>query len=287
MQLIRKVGLVFIGGTVGTMIAGGALNAILGNPWEDPPQGISVFAGLLLGNFLYAAVLYFPIRNSLLSGKALFAAAFLACFGLSVFLTQVEALVFLDMESSQLLFASIHGTLAALIFAGLAVRVYARRSASAMERGSRLSSGQWVWRIAVADVSYVVLYFAAGLMIIGFVKEFYDTQNLQVGPWILPLQIVRGLAYVAFTIWLVRSLHGPRWQVALSMALLFPVYAGVAALLTPNGIMPDHVRYWHMLEIGWSNFVFGGIIGFLFWQRIESTEAPSVSDEPSRATLGG
>jgi hypothetical protein len=119
-------------------------------------------------------------------------------------------------------------------------------------------------------------------LIIGFVKEFYDTQELPPRSWILPLQVFRGLAYVAFTIWLIRSMLGSRWQVGLSMALLFPVYAGVAALLVPNAIMPDHVRYWHMLEIGWSNFVFGGLVGFLFWQPIKSNEAHTSNDTEGR-----
>ena len=38
--------------------------------------------------------------------------------------------------------------------------------------------------------------------------------------------------------------------------------------------MPDHVRYAHMLEIGWSNFVLGLLIGFLFWNPTATTEIP-------------
>ena len=49
------------------------------------------------------------------------------------------------------------------------------------------------------------------------------------------------------------------------MGLLCPVIAGVAGLLSPNGIMPDYVRYWHMLEIAWSNLVFGMVVGYVFW----------------------
>lgn len=77
--------------------------------------------------------------------------------------------------------------------------------------------------------------------------------------------MLRGLGYVLFTLYLVRSIAGSRRACSLSMGLLFPVIAGVAGLLSPNGIMPDHVRYWHMLEIGWSNLVFGMIVGWVFW----------------------
>jgi hypothetical protein len=41
--------------------------------------------------------------------------------------------------------------------------------------------------------------------------------------------------------------------------------------------MPDHVRYAHMVEIGWSNFVFGLVIGFLFWKPCSTIKESAVA----------
>ncbi len=47
---------------------------------------------------------------------------------------------------------------------------------------------------------------------------------------------------------------------------MFPLLAGVAALVIPNGVMPPDVRFWHGLEVGWSNAVFGFLTGWVFWR---------------------
>jgi hypothetical protein len=134
---------------------------------------------------------------------------------------------------------------------------------------------KWLTRILLVSVVCMLLYFSAGIMIIPFVRAFYETQNIPTGAWFIPFQVLRGMGYVLFTLYLVRSIAGPRWRCSLSMGLLFPVIAGVAGLLSPNGIMPDHVRYWHMLEIGWSNLVYGMIVGYVFWTGGNAVEAPS------------
>ncbi len=35
--------------------------------------------------------------------------------------------------------------------------------------------------------------------------------------------------------------------------------------------MPDWVRPFHILEIGWSNFVYGLLVGYLFWRPRATT----------------
>jgi hypothetical protein len=53
-----------------------------------------------------------------------------------------------------------------------------------------------------------------------------------------------------------------------------------AGLIPPNPFMPDYVRYAHMLEIGWSNFVLGLLIGFLFWNPpLIAAEATRTQEE--------
>jgi hypothetical protein len=70
-----------------------------------------------------------------------------------------------------------------------------------------------------------------------------------------------------------------RRQASLAMAVMVPLVHGVAALIPPNPFMPDFVRHAHMIEIGWSNFVLGLLIGFLFWNPPSTTAEPAQSLE--------
>jgi hypothetical protein len=42
------------------------------------------------------------------------------------------------------------------------------------------------------------------------------------------------------------------------------VIGGLAPLVVPNPLMPDAIRYAHMVEVVCSNLVFGGLAGWLF-----------------------
>ncbi|NIP16885.1 MAG: hypothetical protein GWM87_01020 [Xanthomonadales bacterium] len=151
--------------------------------------------------------------------------------------------------------------------------------------GAKLTTGTWIRRFAGASLAYVFLYFAAGLMIIGQVQEFYDTQNMEVGAWFLPLQLCRGALYVASALYLLRNMRCTRWQASLATGFMFPILAGVAGLLSPNPIMPEAIRYWHILEIGWSNLVYGMLVGYLFWKprQLRAGNREPVKAEPARA----
>jgi hypothetical protein len=267
MHPLIRVACVAVGSMVGTLAAEALLTALLGDLWQEKPAGPNVLAWMLLGHCLTAAALYFPVRLSRLAGRRLFAALFLACFGLGVILAQVEAAVFLEMSGREMAFTALLGTSSVLVAVVLAVWLYEPAPDGRPGGTTSMTLGSWSWRLAVADLCYVFLYFLAGALIYRFVQDYYASQDFDPGPWILPLQFFRGLMYMAFTVWLIRSLSGSRRAVALSMAFMFPVFAGVASLLVPNAIMPDHVRYWHTLEIGWSNFVFGGVVAALFWRR--------------------
>ena len=107
---------------------------------------------------------------------------------------------------------------------------------------------------------------------------------------ILPLQILRGPAYVLFTLPLLRSLEVTRWQASLAIAVMFPLLAGVASLIVPNPIFPDWVRAYHLGEIAWSNFVYGAIVGAVFWTaacRAAARRARRIAAARSEGCRGG
>ena len=265
-NIIWKVALLTVAVFAGELIIGGLVFGLLGPVWENAPPFSETVLPMLAGVLITVMVLVYPAMHSTLRGWRLFLALFLALFGLNVFLLNIEGALFLFITPLQLASIVMMSTLTNALLAALMVFVFGRHAPEpGPAMATRHSAAKWLLRILLVGTGYMLLYFSAGLLIIPYVREFYETQHIPTGAWFIPFQVLRGIGYVLFTLYLVRSISGPRWKCSLSMGLMFPVLAGVAGLLAPNGIMPDHVRYWHMLEIGWSNLVFGMLVGWVFW----------------------
>lgn len=129
------------------------------------------------------------------------------------------------------------------------------------------SAASAVWKFAVSDVSYLVLYITAGSIIFPFVKNFYATQTLPSYGTIVSLQLLlRGPVFVLVCLLLVRMIGLSRWQGALAVGLAFTILSGVAPLLMPNPYFPDYVRWTHFGEVTSSNFIFGCLVAWI-WGR--------------------
>jgi hypothetical protein len=266
-SIFWKIVLVTFAVFVGELIIGGVVHKVMGPVWENSPPFSELALPMFVGVLITVSALVYPTLKSTLRGWRLFLALFLVLFGLNVFLLNIEGAIFLLITPPQLISTVLVMTATNVLLALLMVAAFGLspiRPSSAVQP-KRLTAAKWLTRILLVSVCYMLLYFSAGLLIIPFVRDFYETQNVPTGAWFMPFQILRGAGYILFTLYLVRSISGSRWHCSISMGLLFPVIAGVAGLLSPNGIMPDHVRYWHILEIGWSNLVYGMIVGYVFW----------------------
>jgi hypothetical protein len=257
-------------------------------PGEEITGEATGFVGSLvlpfLSAFLLAAALAYPISRSRLSGKALFGVVFLAVFGLMTVLTLVEAAVFLNITPGELLIEIVKSTLTSAALSWLAVTLYPKLGdmVTAVEHGPNPpTTASWVRRWVGVSLIYLVLYITAGILILPLIRTWYEAQGtLEPNPALLfPLQIARGALFVAFVLPLLRSMSVTRRQASLAMAVMIPLVHGVAALIPPNPFMPDYVRHAHMIEIGWSNFVLGLLIGFLFWNPPLTTTEPAQSLE--------
>lgn len=127
--------------------------------------------------------------------------------------------------------------------------------------------GERAWKFAISDLSYIVLYYAAGMIIFPFVRDFYATQQLPSPGTIIALQLlIRGPIFVILCLGFTRMLGMPRMTGALAVGVLFTVLSGVAPLLIPNPYFPDAVRWVHFCEVVSENFVFGVIVAWLWGQ---------------------
>ena len=139
-----------------------------------------------------------------------------------------------------------------------------------------MSGGQWIVRLSIIVVAYVVIYFTFGYFIAwqsGAVRSYYggtDPGNflvqvsgaLRARPLLLPLQILRALLWVALAVPVIQMMKGKWWEAGLAVALMFSVVM-CSQLLLPNPFMPTEVRMVHLLETSTSNFLFGWLIVYV------------------------
>lgn len=126
---------------------------------------------------------------------------------------------------------------------------------------------QQFWRFALCCACYVFLYFLAGAIIFPLVRDYYATQHIPGPGQIIAMQfLVRGPIFVLACLTLLRMFRLPHWSGAVAVGLAFTFISGVAALIMPNGIFPETVRWAHFCEVSSSNFVFGFIVGWIWGQ---------------------
>jgi hypothetical protein len=124
---------------------------------------------------------------------------------------------------------------------------------------------QKLWRFAFCSACYVFLYFLAGTIIFPFVRDYYATQHIPGGAQIIAMQLlVRGPMFILVCLTLLRMFRLPHWSGAIAVGLSFTFMSGVAALIMPNGIFPETVRWAHFWEVSTSNFVFGFVVAWLW-----------------------
>jgi hypothetical protein len=126
---------------------------------------------------------------------------------------------------------------------------------------------QMAWRFILCSAVYVLLYFVAGTIIFPFVRDYYATQHIPSPGQIISLQFfLRGPLFVLVCLTLLRMFRLPHISGALAVGLSFTFISGVAALIMPNGIFPDIVRWAHFWEVSTSNFIFGMVVAWLWGQ---------------------
>lgn len=237
-------------------------------------KAISGFLLTGLACLLQASVLSHVIVRSECHGWPLIAAVFFIYYGIMTFLSQIETVVFLKYlsdivraEDLPALFAQ--GAIVAGVFAPVAVVLHGKLKGetkyAAPERRAilRLTRGEWARRLALIAVIYVVVYVAFGALIFrplvgSAFQEYYG--DLELPPWVLLLQLVRALIWVALAMPILRTFKGHAWEINLAIALSYSILMG-ALLLIPTDIMPAVIRRGHFIEVTLSNFVFGWLVG--------------------------
>ena len=243
----------------------------------SPDEQAEVLPALLTLSFLNTVVLVYVISRSRWAGLKLILSLSFVIFGVTTLMPQIETAVFVSLTGGLLPRLFLAGFVFSAVFSPLAILILGKRQAPEITHTEpdRLpkSISQWVWKLSLIAIVYVVLYFTFGYFVAwqspavrayyggsdegNFFAQMYDT--LRNSPWLLPLQLFRGLLWTALAIPVIRMMKGKWWEAGLAVALLFCVVMNTQLLL-PNTLMPKDVRMMHLVETTTSNFIFGWIL---------------------------
>ena len=263
--------------------------ALLPVPSEQPvpAQANATLAALLAVSFLNSAVLAYVILRSGWAGWKLILVIFFVLYGVVTVMPQIETAFFVTrLPPGMLPRLFLAGAIIAALFSPLAVLILGKRSPDRAgdQSGPRLQmpAGEWVGKLSLIVIAYVVIYFTFGYFIAwksAAVRAYYGGSDpgsffaqmsavVRDTPWLLPLQALRAILWAAIAVPVIRMMRGRWWEAGLAVALLFAVVMN-SQLLLPNPLMPREVRLVHLLETASSNFLFGWLIVLVLrgWRR--------------------
>jgi hypothetical protein len=270
-----------------------AYGLLIPAPPPDPTAAqspIPAAVAPLLMAALHTAVMGWLILRARRAGWGLVAILIAVFFAVTTFMPQVESWIFQassgmasHLPAEMIPRIVLAGWLHACLWIPLAVLVLGRWKSgggeAAEKAGTRpgLFEGLWSWKLAVAALVYVVVYFVFGYYVAWrspAVRAYYGGTDpgsfwpqmlgvLRDTPWLPLAQVVRGALWALIGVVVLRVVRGSVLEKALAVGALFGIVM-TAGLLLANPYMPYEVRMAHLLETGSSNFLFGAFVGWLF-----------------------
>ena len=206
---------------------------------------------------LNASVLAFAASQSGGGGWRLAWKLFLLLFVVGLANNLLEAVVFKVISITQALAAAATALPAFALLSLVAVTIARRWRRDGGDAPKPIFTPL---RLVLAVAAYELLYFAAGMLVYPYVADYYEPRGLPPIGLVAGLQVVRALIFVGAAYPLLRA--GLR-KSPLVLALAYSILGGLAPLVLPNPYMPSDIRFYHAIEVGVSNFLFGLVIGFL------------------------
>lgn len=254
------------------------------------PSFLPMMTGFWVSCTAITLVIMWMVYSSRWHGLKLMAAMALTYYLVVTVVTQLEAWYFLygvtiGPELMSRLF--LQGIPVAFIFVPLAVLIMGRFRRPVGEDASPefapMPLKEWLWKLGVLYLAYLALYYAAGYFIAWQnpeVRAFYGSPGealtfvqqmvhvFTTDPWLTPFQLLRTLIWVTGGLLIIRGSRLPLWQTALVVGLVFSVPQNIGHLM-PNPMIPlNSVRISHLIETASSTFIFGLIVTWLLYPKI-------------------
>ena len=275
MKLTGKILLSTLILAMATMLAGAIVSALPLSPPVSLPGESPSLPSMLFGS-LVLVIGVVPIASGL-GGR--FATRWLALGLMLYVVTGVNTVIELSIFGTE----GGHGYL--LVFyslcfvataAALAWQYDSQQSAPQLPH---LGTGQWLSRIAVAWLSFPVIYFLFGLCIAPFVIPIYQAGvvGLRVPPLdvIMRTQLLRSFLFLASSLPVILLWTGSRRRLMFALGWAHTAMVGLYGL-SQASFMPPVLRVLHSLEIAADSFVYALVLGWLFFPRERMRAASTV-----------
>ena len=241
----------------------------LGGPAAPDEGPFNAGQAFLLVNMLHALVLATIAMRTTLGGWRLGLLLGATLFLAQSFLLLIEALYFsgsVNVPMHEILAGGLISFVSAFGI-GLVAALFWRRPGEAGPAG--FQARQFLLPVMGVAALYVLSYFLAGFFIawaVPDVRAYYgDGVDIELLP-LLAFQLFRGSIWALLALAIVHSLKPGPVATALTVGMTFSVLAA-AQLLYPNPFMPWAVRLPHLIEVTFSNFLFGAIAGIILQRR--------------------
>lgn len=131
---------------------------------------------------------------------------------------------------------------------------------------ARYTARGWVWRLALAAVSFMPIYYFFGLLVIPFTRSYYEQNmfGLEIPSLdrLLIILFIRSLLFFLAVFPVLIAWQSSRWSLAWRLGLALFYLVGFQALLIANW-MPWALRLPHMIEILFDEFVYAAALVLL------------------------
>ncbi len=280
------------------VVLGGMVVTLLGLQTPNPPPGAdmdAVVRYMLYTTPLYAvalAVLATHLKGGYVSRWL--SLSFLLWIAYTVN-TQLEAAIVSSYATGRA-FAIVSGAVAALaggasvawLFPGQGPGSRAWESIKAFF-GKR-SAGSWTWRLILAGVIFMPIYYAFGLMVLPFTGAYYQEQMFGLAAptlgQLLPTLFVRSVLFLLAALPILAMWRGSRGNLFWRLGLALFMLVGFNIMLVATWL-PVYVRFPHMLEILADEFVYAGALVWLLVPRRVAEAELTVTEAASLATASG
>lgn len=259
--------------TVGILLGGMTATALGIQPPTLPPEVDAGNVGTILiaGSPLLVLALYAVNRELAGGWVARTAMLFFLSWIANTINNVIEAAVFSSYETGPW-FSVINFTPAILLCAGVTAWLFTPRSTAPLTRAtwqaffSHFPRSQWAWRLPLAALLFMPVYYFFGLLVLPFVGNYYDQGAF--GLTVPPLGILLGVLALRSLLFLLASLpivvawQGKRLDLILSLGIAHFVLVGLLYMLAATWMSP-WLRTAHSLEILADSLVYVALLAWL------------------------
>jgi len=227
---------------------------LMPHPSASPPSNFALFAA---SQALAASLLTFLAARLTCSGWRRVLVLLAAAWGLQAN-NLIEAGFFpLGLESGVLPRLFVVTLLPALAVCFTLDRVSGRAAPAPAGWPPARTRAGWAVFSASSVLAYVLVYLAAGMLAWPYVRHFYEKGVMPSLTMVVSVQLFRGSFLVGLLVLLTSRLSLSRAWAAIAGGATLSLLGGVVPLMAPNPLMPDAVRFAHLIEVGSSNLLYG------------------------------